>query len=70
MYPQQCSGALKSTVLGENISGRMRHITDSIYLQPNPDMWHTPRIQDRKAICISACERRGGGGGWDKRECF
>lgn len=37
MYTQKCRGALKSTVLGEMASGRMRHIMDSIYLNSNTD---------------------------------
>lgn len=68
MYPQQCSGALKSTVLGENISGRMRHITDSIYLQPNPDMWHTPPEKNDSHLCLWEEGRRRGLG--KKKECF
>lgn len=62
---------LKAQCLRENISGRMRHITDSIYLHPNTDMWYTPHLQDREAkIHIFACGRRGRGVGVETKECF
>lgn len=44
--PSNAVELLKAQCLGGNVSGRMRHITDSSYLNSNTDTWHTPHLQD------------------------